>query len=138
MQSIWQEIAELEAPIDSAVDFPMRARFHMALNVKDVETLIPFYRTFLGVEPSLVRDGYAKFEMHQPPLNLSLNRVVHNARGHGRFGLEAQVAEFVDAAFGRLSMSPYAPQIDGSAPAFAVIDPEANHWLVKGPSSGGG
>lgn len=137
MHSIWQEIVEVEPPVDSAVDFPTRARFHMALNVKDVDALIPFYRTFLGVEPSLVRDGYAKFETLQPPLNLSLNRVVHNARGHGRFGLEAQLPEFVAAAFGRLSKSAYASTLDGTAPAFAVTDPEANRWLVAGPAWGG-
>ncbi len=138
MHSIWQEIVEAEPPIDSAVDFPTRTRFHMALNVKDVEALIPFYRAFLGAEPSLVRDGYAKFETYQPPLNLSLNRVVHNARGHGRFGLEAQLPELVAAAFSRLSRSVYASNLDGAARTFTVTDPEANRWLVVGPSSGGG
>lgn len=140
MQSIWQEIAELDPPIDSAVDFPTRMRFHMALNVQDVEALVPFYQAFLGIDPSLVRDGYAKFELQQPPLNLSLNRVVHNAKGHGRFGLEAQRPEFVAAASARLSASRYSTSLTpivGALPAFAVTDPENNRWLVTVPERRG-
>jgi catechol 2,3-dioxygenase-like lactoylglutathione lyase family enzyme len=39
---------------------------HLALNVKDVETSIQFYKKMLGVEPSKVRTGYAKFDVHEP------------------------------------------------------------------------
>lgn len=33
---------------------------HLALNVKNVEESIAFYRKMLGIEPSKVRTGYAK------------------------------------------------------------------------------
>jgi hypothetical protein len=35
----------------------------------------------LGIEPSKVRTGYAKFDVHNPPLNLALNEVPFNERG---------------------------------------------------------
>jgi len=54
---------------------------HMALNVRSVETSIQFYRKMLGIEPSKVRKGYAKFDVHNPPLNLTLNEGVVNERG---------------------------------------------------------
>ena len=41
---------------------------HVALNVKDVETSIEFYKKMLGIEPSKVRTGYAKFDIISPPL----------------------------------------------------------------------
>src|ERR1043165_2013505 len=35
----------------------------------------------LGIEPSKVRSGYAKFDVQNPPLNLTLNQVPFNERG---------------------------------------------------------
>jgi catechol 2,3-dioxygenase-like lactoylglutathione lyase family enzyme len=54
---------------------------HLALNVKDVERSLDFYRRLLGIEPSKVRTGYAKFDVRNPPLNLTLNQHAFNERG---------------------------------------------------------
>lgn len=54
---------------------------HLALNVKNVEMSISFYKKMLGIEPSKVRTGYAKFDVEYPPLNLTLNEVSFNERG---------------------------------------------------------
>lgn len=47
---------------------------HLALNVHNIERSIEFYRGLLGIEPSKVRTGYAKFDVQNPPLNLTLNQ----------------------------------------------------------------
>lgn len=54
---------------------------HLALNVRNVEESIAFYRKMLGIEPSKVRTGYAKFDVQNPPLNLTLNQHAFNERG---------------------------------------------------------
>lgn len=54
---------------------------HLALNVRNVEGSIDFYRKMLGIEPSKVRPGYAKFDMQNPPLNLTLNEASFGERG---------------------------------------------------------
>jgi catechol 2,3-dioxygenase-like lactoylglutathione lyase family enzyme len=54
---------------------------HLALNVRDVERSIEFYRKMLGIEPSKVRTGYAKFDVQNPPLNLTLNQHSFNEQG---------------------------------------------------------
>jgi catechol 2,3-dioxygenase-like lactoylglutathione lyase family enzyme len=54
---------------------------HLAINVKNVERSIEFYRKMLGIEPSKVRTGYAKFDVQNPPLNLTLNERQFNERG---------------------------------------------------------
>jgi catechol 2,3-dioxygenase-like lactoylglutathione lyase family enzyme len=54
---------------------------HLALNVRDVEKSSEFYRKMLGIEPSKVRTGYAKFDVQNPPLNLTLNQNQFLERG---------------------------------------------------------
>jgi len=46
---------------------------HLAINVRDVEKSIEFYRGLFGIDPSKVRIGYAKFDVSNPPLNLTLD-----------------------------------------------------------------
>ncbi|MGB9178104.1 MAG: ArsI/CadI family heavy metal resistance metalloenzyme [Pyrinomonadaceae bacterium] len=54
---------------------------HLALNVHSVERSIEFYRSMLGIEPGKVRTGYAKFDVSNPPLNLTLNETKFGERG---------------------------------------------------------
>ena len=54
---------------------------HLALNVKNIGQSIEFYKKMLGIEPSKVRTGYAKFDVQNPPLNLTLNEVAFGERG---------------------------------------------------------
>lgn len=54
---------------------------HLAINVRNVEESAKFYRKMLGIEPSKVRTGYAKFDVQNPPLNLTLNEHPFNERG---------------------------------------------------------
>src|SRR5580658_187100 len=48
------------------------AKFHVSLNVADVARSVVFYRSFLDREPARQTAQYAKFELEEPPLVLSL------------------------------------------------------------------
>ena len=50
-----------------------RNTFHVALYVRDLDAAIARYRKLLGQEPVKVRHDYAKFEIADPPVILSLN-----------------------------------------------------------------
>ncbi len=50
-----------------------RNTFHVALYVKDLDAAVARYRKLLGQEPAKVRHDYAKFEIADPPVILSLN-----------------------------------------------------------------
>lgn len=132
--SIWQLAREkMRPPIDSAVDFPTPSRFHMALNVVDVELNIPFYQILLGKEPDTVRDGYAKFDLNEPPLLFSLNRVAHNAKGNGDFGVQLSNTNQMSEINERINISgikilEHDVLDDGIFRKLIVRDPEGNRW----------
>jgi catechol 2,3-dioxygenase-like lactoylglutathione lyase family enzyme len=44
-------------------------------DVRNLEKSLDFYQRMLGLEPSKVRTGYAKFDVQNPPVNLALNEV---------------------------------------------------------------
>jgi catechol 2,3-dioxygenase-like lactoylglutathione lyase family enzyme len=54
-----------------AIDQGLR-KFHASLNVTDLNRSVEFYRVLLGSEPAKVRADYAKFDLAEPPLVLSL------------------------------------------------------------------
>lgn len=67
---------------DERMALPVQAiKAHISLNVREIGRSIEFYQKLLGLEPSKVRSGYAKFDVQNPPLNLALNEVPFNERG---------------------------------------------------------
>ncbi len=58
-----------------------RVRFHLSLNVADLDRSVAFYRTLFGAEPAKRRPDYAKFEPDEPPLVLSLEPTPRPAGG---------------------------------------------------------
>jgi catechol 2,3-dioxygenase-like lactoylglutathione lyase family enzyme len=56
---------------------PVALKAHIGINVRSVEASLDFYRKMLGIEPSKVRTGYAKFDVQNPPLNLTLNEAAN-------------------------------------------------------------
>src|SRR6266852_3878989 len=46
---------------------------HVSINIRNIDRSIAFYRRMLGIEPSKIRTGYAKFDVDN--LNLALNEV---------------------------------------------------------------
>lgn len=69
---------------------------HLAINVKNVESSVEFYKKMLGIDPMKVRNGYAKFDVQNPPLNLTLNQVPFNEQGAlSHLGLQVASTEDV-------------------------------------------
>jgi catechol 2,3-dioxygenase-like lactoylglutathione lyase family enzyme len=62
------------------------SRVQLALSVADLQSSIDFYIKVFGVSPHKVREGYANFEIAEPPLKLVLIEVGADARGHGPAG----------------------------------------------------
>jgi catechol 2,3-dioxygenase-like lactoylglutathione lyase family enzyme len=109
---------------------------HLALNVKDVKRSIEFYRLMLGLEPSKVRTGYAKFDVQTPPLNLTLNENPFNERGAlSHLGIQVGSTEDVLAMRERWHAAGLRTFEEmGTSCCYAlqdktwVADPDGNEW----------
>ncbi|MBI1764394.1 MAG: VOC family protein [Acidobacteria bacterium] len=67
----------------------MKPKLHVALNVNNLAESLAFYKAFWGAEPVKVRTGYAKFDLDEPGVNLTLNeRPVKEAGGLNHLGIQ--------------------------------------------------
>jgi catechol 2,3-dioxygenase-like lactoylglutathione lyase family enzyme len=111
---------------------------HLALNVRSVEASIGFYRKMFGIEPCKVRTGYAKFDVANPPLNLTLNENPFGERGAlSHLGVQVASTEDVLALRDRwreagLSTRDEMQIVCGYAlqDKSWTTDPDGNNWEV--------
>jgi catechol 2,3-dioxygenase-like lactoylglutathione lyase family enzyme len=109
---------------------------HVALNVADVGRSTEFYRRMLGLEPCKVRRGYAKFDVAEPPLNLTLNERAAPARGAlSHMGIQVASTEDVLALRERWRAAGLETFDEmGTSCCYAVqdktwvADPDGNEW----------
>lgn len=80
-------------------------RFHVALSASRAhfQETVAFYEKVFGTAPSKVKPGYAKFDLAEPALNLSLNQVDEVQRGDlDHLGIQVWSDGAVDAARERM------------------------------------
>ena len=76
----------------------MKTKLHLALNVNNLAESLTFYRALWGAEPVKLRTGYAKFDLDDPAVNLTLNeRPVKEAGGLNHLGVQVGSTEEVMA-----------------------------------------
>src|SRR5437879_11475658 len=111
---------------------------HLALNVRNVGISTEFYRKMLGIEPSKVRSGYAKFDVQNPPLNLTLNEVSFGERGAlSHLGIQVGSTEDVSAMRRKWADAGLATRDEMQTNCCYALqdktwvrDPDGNEWEV--------
>lgn len=111
---------------------------HLAINVSDVDSSIDFYKRMLGIEPSKVRTGYAKFDVANPPLNLTLNQVAFEGKGAlSHLGIQVATTEDVIALREQWKDSGLTPREEMQTTCCYALqdkawvnDPDGNEWEV--------
>ena len=78
-------------------------RVQLALNVNDLASSIDFYEKMFDTPVAKVRDGYANFEVQNPPLKLVLFEGVGTGGTLNHLGVEVEEAEQVEAAERRIT-----------------------------------
>ena len=131
-----ERVQEMSNQQNTAASLALKA--HVAINVKNVEQSIPFYTRMLGIEPSKVRTGYAKFDVQDPPLNLTLNEADFGERGAlSHLGIQVASTDNVLAIRQRWSDAGLTIRDEMQTTCcYAVqdkawvVDPDGNHWEV--------
>lgn len=111
---------------------------HLALNVKNVENSLKFYKKMLGIEPSKVRTGYAKFDVQNPPLNLTLNQMPFDGPGAlSHLGIQVAATDDVLAMKNRWQEQGLVPREEMQTTCCYALqdkawvnDPDGNEWEV--------
>ena len=124
----------------SAVEFAPPTRVHIGLSVRNTDRSAAFYRHLFAQEPTKVRPGYAKFEVADPPVNLTLNADAERQTRPGpsvHFGVQVKSTETVARIAARLQAAGLAPRWeDAVSCCYAVqdkawvTDPDGNAWEI--------
>ena len=125
-------------PQESAVQFDTVSRIHMGIAVRDLQKSLAFYRVLFGVGPTKLKPNYAKFEVAEPPVNLSLNESQgptgpNNPVAH--FGIQVKSRSAVREVADRLNLAGMnTDKEEGVTCCYAVQDkvwaqdPDGNKW----------
>lgn len=134
MTAATTELPLIDAPAEDAGV----VKFHLSLNVANLDRSVAFFQTLFGSEPAKCRPDYAKFELEQPPVVLSLEPHAPTSSGalnHVGFRL-ADSAELVEWQR-RLEVAGIATQREEGVECcyarqtkFWVRDPDANLWEI--------
>ncbi len=116
---------------------------HVALRVSSLSPSVAFYQAMFGVAPVKYKSDYAKFDLEQPALNLTLNvstqpsdRLAdHGALSH--LGVQVSSAEDVQQAIARFREAGLAiVEEHDTECCYAlqdkvwVADPDGNRWEI--------
>jgi catechol 2,3-dioxygenase-like lactoylglutathione lyase family enzyme len=120
----------------TAATMPTPTKFHLSLNVSNLERSVAFYRSLFGIAPAKHYPDYAKFEIAAPPVIFSL--VPHNPSSGtalGNIGVRLPDNESVDAIRERVEAAGLKTQVQectrcGYAEQYRlwVTDPDNNCW----------
>ena len=115
---------------------------HVSLNVTNIDASVAFYEAMFGVTATKRRPGYAKFDLAEPSLNLTMQEAERTGVNASHFGIQVASTEDVGAAWTRFKAAglPTLTEEDTSC-CYAlqakvwVNDPDGNAWevfVVKG------
>lgn len=112
---------------------------HIALNTTNLEAMVNFYQTFFGVAPIKYKSDYAKFDLSEPPLNLTLELEPNlNSGGSlSHLGIQVDSSAEVRTAVQRFRAAnlPILEEQDTEC-CYALLDkvwisdPDGNRWEV--------
>lgn len=82
----------------------MTGKFHISLDVNHIQESVAFYTALFNAQPTKVKPGYAKFDLDNPSVNLTLQEGNHCCiQGLSHLGVRVNSAEEIQAARQRLN-----------------------------------
>jgi predicted enzyme related to lactoylglutathione lyase len=114
------------------------SKVHISLDVNDLEKSVNFYSTLFQTAPTKVKPGYAKFDLDEPSINLTLGESnVDRVNGPNHMGVRVSTIDEVIAAKLRLESAGFVTSDEmGVTCCYAVqdkiwaTDPTGYRWEV--------
>lgn len=110
---------------------------HVSLNVSNIDASVAFYEKVFGVPAFKRRPGYAKFDLSEPSLNLSMVEAPRTGTNASHFGIQVASSEDVAAAWRRFERAGLPTRTEeNTSCCYAlqdkvwVADPDGNEWEV--------
>ncbi|MGK7947653.1 MAG: ArsI/CadI family heavy metal resistance metalloenzyme [Xenococcaceae cyanobacterium] len=112
---------------------------HVSLKVSNLEQSVAFYQAMLGTEPVKYKTDYAKFDLDNPPLNLTLeaSSIINPGGTLSHLGLQVESSEDVKKAISRFQQAGLATFEEKDTDCcYAlqdkvwVTDPDGTRWEV--------
>jgi catechol 2,3-dioxygenase-like lactoylglutathione lyase family enzyme len=118
---------------------------HVSLNVSNIDASVAFYEKLFQIPATKRRAGYAKFDLAEPNLNLTMQEAPRTGVNASHFGVQVASSEDVAAAWTRFKGAGLKTLTEENTECcYAlqdkvwVADPDGNSWevfVVKGETS---
>jgi catechol 2,3-dioxygenase-like lactoylglutathione lyase family enzyme len=115
---------------------------HVSLNVTNIDASVDFYERAFGVKATKRRPGYAKFDLEEPSLNLTMQEAPRTGINASHFGVQVASSEDVASAWARFKSAGLPTKTEESTECCYALqdkvwveDPDGNAWevfVVKG------
>lgn len=110
---------------------------HVSLNVSDIDASVAFYEAAFGVSASKRREGYAKFDLQDPALNLTMVQAPRTGLNASHFGVQVASTEDVAIAKQRFEAAGLKTRSEENTSCCYAVqdkvwveDPDGNAWEV--------
>lgn len=115
---------------------------HVSLNVSNIDAAVAFYEKAFGVPATKRRPGYAKFDLAEPSLNLTMQEAPRTGINASHFGVQVASTDDVASARARFEQAGLATKVEENTECCYALqdkvwieDPDGNAWevfVVKG------
>jgi catechol 2,3-dioxygenase-like lactoylglutathione lyase family enzyme len=109
-------------------------RFHVHVNVRDLDASIRFYSNLFAAEPAVVKPDYAKWMLDDPRVNFAIS-LRERAAGVDHLGVQAETAEELADIGSRLAAADAIAMAEAGATCcyahsdkFWAEDPQGLRW----------
>jgi catechol 2,3-dioxygenase-like lactoylglutathione lyase family enzyme len=110
---------------------------HVSLNVTSVEASVAFYEKAFGVAATKRRPGYAKFDLREPMLNLTMQEAPRSGVNASHFGVQVASTDDVLEAKARFERAGLPTRTEEAVTCCYAVqdkvwieDPDGNEWEV--------
>lgn len=118
---------------------------HVSLNITNIDASVAFYEKVFGIAATKRRPGYAKFDLTEPSLNLTMQEAPRTGVNASHFGIQVASTEDVASAWARFKEAGLKTLTEENTECCYALqdkvwveDPDGNSWevfVVKGEAA---